>query len=238
MAEVNGFVLLVLILLALTTVAGFALFAAVEWGGHEIFGMQTIRLITRKDGVYLIPNGDGTYRVERNEEKETFFTSGRHRKEGMTTGVTATTATTENQTIYVPEKGSALDAFLNDGMDNPFRTCQDTTDCRSLLRTRNDDMIWFMKKVYRDVASEQIENIRKRFEGTNLLDELKVVSENPLTLEMGETKIVVGSVGFPLYYGYVLALLAYRMDDRSLPQVLENEDYVTVTELDEEELIP
>lgn len=223
MAEVNGFVLLVLILLALTTVAGFALFATVEWGGNEIFDIQTFRFKSCTDGIYLLPNGDGTYRIERNEEKETFFTRRRSRKERMTT-------TTQSRTIYVPEDASVLDAFLQK-IDASFEDCHDVDDCRSLLVTRNDDMIWFMKKAYHDIASEHVDDIRDRLKDMEALQPLHVVIDNPLTLHVGgDENMKVGTPELPLYHGYILTLLAYKLDDRPLPQVVDGEDYVTITD--------
>lgn len=220
MAEVNGVVLLVLILLALTTVVGFALFATVEWGGIEVLGIQTIRLVTRRDGTYLVPNGDGTYRVERDGDEKESFRKGRGRKERMTTNVT------QSQTIYVPEKASALVAFAEDD-DVPFRECYEAEDCRPLLLTRNKDVIWWMNKAYQDINSESKEELHKRFEGKDRFKQTKLVQENPLTLEIDGVENVLGTSEFPLYYGYVLALLAYKWDDRPLPQVREDEDYAT-----------
>lgn len=227
MAEVNGVVLLVMILLSLVAVAGLAVFATVEWSGKEVFGIQTFRFKSCTDGVYLLPNGDGTYRIKRDKpDKETFLAHKRPRKERMT-------STTQSQTIYVPENASILDAFSQD-ITAPFEDCHDIADCRPLLLSNNDNMIWLMKKAYRDVASESMGDIRERFEGNSILDQLDVVNDDPVTVQMegaDETvqEMVVGTVDLPLYTGYILVLLVHKLNGRPLPQVVEGEDYLTIS---------
>lgn len=149
----------------------------------------------------LLPNGDGTYRVENMSIIEPYQGNSEPKFP---------------EVVHVPTQISIFDADLNRD------TCPDDIPCRSVRRDNKDDMLWYLTKVYQDVNAKSVDFFNDLMKGLATLD---LLSENPLSYTTdGQNEIIVGQAG-DLAMQYMQILLLYKKLGRSLPKPDPTVDY-------------
>lgn len=206
------------------------LLAAIVGGGFLLF--RTLKKKKGEGSLFLLPNDDGTYRVEERDEKEAYKNGRKERMDATLDAPERPSGThTPTQTVHVDPDPIYIRTDMNiyetikEGLD-ANDPCPEGVSCRPVRFDMNSDLIWYLEKIHQDTKAVTIDYLKAIPEFDEKYGGMKLIRENPLTVGDGTHEVVIGK-DLNLLDGYLATLFLYKKLGRPLPKPDTGADYRT-----------